>query len=62
MEPKLIYTGRGDAIIGVPARDLDEQDFQDFELDEAMLLASGLYKKPGNEPAPKKGRVKKEGE
>jgi hypothetical protein len=64
MEPKLIYIGNGAAMIGVPARDLTEQDFITFGLKEAELLNSGLYKKPSNEqqPAPKKGKAGKDGE
>ena len=46
MTIKLIYIGRGDALIGVPARDLTEEDFKERELDEAELLKSGLYQKP----------------
>lgn len=69
MTTQLIYIGRGDAFIGVPALDLTDEDFaerseywKELGIDEAVLLKSGLYKKPGNEPAPKKSKVTKEGE
>jgi hypothetical protein len=61
MEPRLTYIGP-DTIVGVPARDLTDQDFAERELNEAELIASGLYKKPGNEPAPKKSKATKDGE
>jgi len=44
----LIYIGNGAAIIGIPARDLTEQDLQnlkEFGMKEIDLLASGLYVK-----------------
>ena len=65
MTVKLIYVGRGGAIIHVPARDLADEDFaeraelwKEHGLDEAGILASGLYKKPTAEPkkAAKEGK------
>ena len=61
MEIKLHYIGRGGAIIGIPARDLTEQDFKERDLDEAALLKSGLYEKPKFEQ-PKKIKAAKERE
>src|SRR3989337_699562 len=52
MAIKLHYIGRGDAIIHVPARDLTDEDFaeradlwKEHGLDEAGMIASGLYQK-----------------
>ena len=65
MTVKLIYIGRGDAIIHVPARDLTDEDFaeraelwKENEITEAGMLTSGLYKKPTAEPkkAAKEGK------
>ena len=39
----LKYVGRGDALIGVPARDIRASDVSEFKLDIAVLLKSGLY-------------------
>ncbi len=51
MTIRLIYIGRGDAIPGVPAQDLTDEDFKEraeqwaeLGIDEAVLLNSGLYK------------------
>ena len=56
MTTKLIYIGRGGAFIGVPARDLTDEDFEErseswaeLGIDEAVLLKSGLYKKAGQD-------------
>lgn len=64
----LTYIGRGDALIGVPARDLTEEDFAEraeswsaLGLTEAVILASGLYEKPKTEQ-PKKVKTAKDGE
>ena len=68
MEIRLRYIGRGDALIHVPARDLTDEDFaeraelwKELGIDEARLLASGLYEKPKTEQ-PKKIKTAKEGE
>jgi len=46
---KLIYIGNGAALIGIPARDLNEDDIaallEGLTIDD--LLASGLYKRTG---------------
>lgn len=54
------YLGKG-AIVHVPARDITEADVETFAetwlrngIDEATLLASGLYAKPVVEQEPKK--------
>lgn len=67
MTTVLIYKGRGDAFIGVPAQDLTEQDFaerkelwQELGITEAVLLESGLYEKPKLEQ-PKKEKAAKDG-
>lgn len=63
---KLIYVGR-DVLIHVPPRDLTDEDFaeraelwKENGIDEAVLLASGLYKKPVAEQP--KRKTAKEGE
>ena len=68
MAIKLHYIGRGDAIIHVPARDLTDEDFaeraelwKELGIDEAGMLASGLYEKSKTEQ-PKKIKTAKEGE
>ena len=57
MATKLIYTGRGDFLWHVPARDLTDEDFKERaelwkenNITEAVILASGLYEKPKAEP------------
>lgn len=65
MTIRLIYIGRGDALYLVPARDLTDEDFKEYELDEVTLLKSGLYKKVDiDEPASRRSKLtqKKEGE
>ena len=61
---RLVYIGKGASLRDVPARDLNELDMFAFELDEAILLKSGLYKKPEteNKPASKKVKAGKESE
>ncbi len=46
----LLYIGNGAAIIGVPARDLSEQEVKELDwlITEEQLLKSGLYQKPGD--------------
>jgi hypothetical protein len=68
MTIRFIYTGRGDALIHVPPRDLTDEDFAEREelwkengITEAVLLGSGLYKKPTVEQ-PKRNKAAKEGE
>jgi hypothetical protein len=53
MTTRLIYTGRGDFFVHVPARDLTDEDFaeraelwKENDITEASLIKSGLYKKP----------------
>lgn len=40
----LKYVGNGQFLIGVPNRDLSEQEINDLGLDREVLLRSGLYK------------------
>ena len=68
MAIKLHYTGRGEALVHVPARDLTDEDFaeraelwQENGITEAGILSSGLYEKPKTEQ-PKKIKAAKEGE
>jgi hypothetical protein len=63
MATKLIYIGRGDAFVGVPARNLTEKDFTEraetfaeLGITESVLIASGLYKAPEAEPKKKPTR------
>lgn len=56
MTIKYTYIGKGSAIIGVPARDLTEEDCKAFEIDEAEVIASGLYKKVETPKAEKKDK------
>lgn len=42
----LIYIGKGAVLIGVPERDLTDEDIKELGLDEAELVVSGLYEKP----------------
>jgi hypothetical protein len=39
----LKYVGKGDFIPGVPARDLEDEDLDEFLITRAGLIASGLY-------------------
>jgi hypothetical protein len=45
----LVYIGNGAAIIGIPARDLTEEEIKALpqEFDIEKLIASGLYARPG---------------
>jgi hypothetical protein len=62
MTTGLIYIGRGGFWIGVPARDLTEEEVKTLskEFDIDKLIASGLYKRPENEPAPRRTKAQKE--
>lgn len=68
MTVKLVYVGRGAALVHVPARDLTDDDYteraelwKENEITEAGILSSGLYEKPKTEQ-PKKIKAAKEGE
>lgn len=69
MTVKLIYTGRGDALIGIPARDLTVEDLERIghEFTWESLINSGLYKRPDAEKIeekveqPKKTKAAKDG-
>lgn len=57
MTTRLIYIGRGGALIHVPPRDLTDEDFaeraelwKENGITEAVILNSGLYEKPKAEP------------
>ena len=56
----LIYIGNGAALVGVPARDLTEEEALEIakEFDIELILKSGLYKRPG-EDVDKKPRLNK---
>jgi hypothetical protein len=45
----LTYIGNGAALIGVPARDLTEEEVKELskEFDIDKLIGSGLYARPG---------------
>lgn len=43
------YIGNGNAIVGVPARDLTPEEVEKFG--EAFLLESGLYEREKEKPA-----------
>jgi len=47
----LKYVGRGAFLIGVPARDLTDEEIEQLGLDKKALIKSGLYKedKPNTE-------------
>jgi hypothetical protein len=47
MAIRLQYIGKGDALVGVPARDLTDEDLQGIghEFTWESLIRSGLYKK-----------------
>ena len=49
----LKYTGDGAALLDVPARDLTDEEIKTLKLNEATLLASGLYTRAGGS-APKR--------
>lgn len=58
MDVVLEYTGVGEGLGGVPARDLTPDDMKKFGLDKEQLLATGLYKVPGKKKASEpKGEV-----
>ena len=50
MMSKLIYIGNGGALIGVPARDLTEEEVKQLEKDFDIenLIKSGLYRREGD--------------
>jgi hypothetical protein len=48
----LIYTGDGAALAGVPARDLSDKEIEERKLNEAELIASGLYRRTGETTKP----------
>ncbi len=52
MSNGLIYTGRGDFVIGIPARDLTPDEVEQYGGAEA-LLKTGLYKMSDEKPAKK---------
>jgi len=39
------YVGNGGWMTGIPKRDLTEKDLLDFNIDEKVLVKSGLYEK-----------------
>ena len=51
----LIYTGKGAHLVGVPARDLTDEDVKELSLNEAELIKSGIYEKPKAPPKTKEG-------
>ena len=61
---KLKYIGNGAAFVGVPARDLTEDEVKilsaEFDIDK--LISSGLYKKEETEQTPKSIKASKERE
>ena len=68
---KLIYIGNGAALIGVPARDLTDEEIKQLEkeFDIEQLVKSGLYKNAGDfdkqdaeKILPTLKKMKKEGE
>lgn len=58
---KLKYIGNGGAIIGIPARDLTEEEVKTIEkeFDVSWLIKTGLYKAE-EEIAPKRTKTQKE--
>ncbi len=51
--PKLRYVGAGGYLVGVPTRDLSDEEIADRGLDRSELLQSGLYQ---DEKPAEKGR------
>ena len=54
----LIYIGDGTALIGVPTRNLTDEEVKKFG--KRFLLKSGLYAEPFSKPT--KSAIKKEGD
>ena len=49
---KIKYVGDGGFILGVPTRNLTQEDFDAFDKDtQALILASGLYEITIDKPA-----------
>lgn len=48
----LIYVGKGAAIPDIPARDLTDEEVEQFR-GERWLIKTGLYQKPKGKPAEK---------
>ena len=64
MTTVLYYIGKGNALIGVPARDLTDADLKEFEKEWTLenLINSGLYKKSDEKPKIIKSKTDKESE